>query len=300
MKLYDCIVIGGGPVGLYAASLLNKHNIAHLLLEANQLGGQCLSLYPEKEVVDVPKLGIMKSKDLVNSLISKCDKTCLLQGMKVKEIKPSKGKFIITTEETKFLSKTIILATGLGFHSPRKMGLIGEDRCSNILYYLKDYESLKGKNVVIFGGGDSALDWAKELSEISNVTLVHRRMEFRGNPATIEGKRVALCLPYIPFALTCMNGKATSIVISNVQTSEKKELPCDYILVNYGQVPTPSTFGYPLTEKGFGLEAGNHFEISPHLFAVGDCVYSSSHQKRMEPGFEECEEVISRIISQLS
>ena len=170
----------------------------------------------------------------------------------------------VTTSDGIIKAKNLLLATGLGFYKPRTMGLPNEEKYSNILYTLKDFNFLKGKKVVIFGGGDSALDWAKEISQISSfVSLVHRRTEFRGNPDTIKGRPVTLYLPYIPHALIESNEKLVGITIEEVNDHHLINLEADYVLVNYGAVPSPSLLGLK-PGPTFGALVNEHCEAEPH------------------------------------
>jgi len=140
------------------------------------------------------------------------------------------------------------------------------------------------------------LDWAKALSKISDeVSLIHRRTEFRGNPDTIIGCKLRLYLPYVPDHLIEKKGLCQEIVIKNVNDGSFVSLPVDVVLVNYGQIPSPSTFSYPLSKTGFGIEVGLHNRISPHVFAIGDCAYSQDKKKRIAPGMMEANEVLATL-----
>lgn len=298
MKIFPCLIIGGGPVGLYAAAKLEVEKIPYLLLEAeDRTGGQPASLYPEKDVVDVKMFPPQAASKIVEALKNALDPQhvrCLCPVLKIQE---EKDKILVTTPTETLEARNVILASGLGFHKPRTMGLPNEEKCQNILYNLKDYASLKDKRIVIFGGGDSALDWAKQLSAISPfVSLVHRRREFRGDPKTIEDCPVHLYLPYIPFKIVEKDGLCCDIVIQNVETQDLVTIPVDTILVNFGQVPSPSTFGLPLNKGVFGVLAP-HNQASPRIYVVGDCLYDETRKKRIQPGFDEVDEVISSLLA---
>jgi len=291
----DVVVIGGGPVGLYAASLLEKEGADFLLLEGSDvLGGQITKLYPKKLVVDVPEFPIGPAETIVESLIKQIDMKRVILSSPVHSIDTKNEKIIVKTPMNSYAAKRIIIATGLGRSVPRPLGVPNESNCHEILYELKDPSLLKGKSVIVFGGGDSALDWARDLSDVAKrVSLVHRRTEFRGNPKTIEGKRIDLYLPYTPLSIKTESGKLMGVSIKNVNDGNVVYVSCDYVLVNYGQVPSPSTFGLPLSSEGFGLIAGGGFEIAPGIFAAGDIVYDPNRKKRMAPAFEEVREILS-------
>ena len=219
-------IIGAGPIGLYFASLCEQYNINYTIFEADSfIGGQLTHLYPEKIIYNIPGFESIKSADYIALLASNVDSSKIILGTKINSL-----------EELKTSYNHIIIATGIGEYQPRKLGLENEEKY-NVLYSLKDYDFLKNKKVVIFGGGDSALDWAKQLSEISNVSLVHRRDEFRGNMNTIKDCNLKTYLSYIPESLS-----ENKIKIKSVKTDLSIDLDYEYILVNFGQLLTKTEF----------------------------------------------------------
>jgi len=296
MEKINIAIIGGGPVGLYLASKLEEKGINYSLFEGEAaLGGQPLSLYPEKEMLDVPGYETLLAKDLIKKMTSSINMRHVYLSSPVSDLKEDKEGVTLTSNGKTYHFDIAIIATGLGYHKPRPMGIEDEDKCTNILYSLKDPSSLKGQRVAIFGGGDSALDWARALSCISAVSLIHRRTEFRGDPNSIKGCAIHIYLPYIPAKLHCVKNKATSIEIENVADKTRINLPVDTILVNYGQIPTPSTFGYPLTTTGFGLVHQEHYKIAPHIYACGDCLFDEKKKKRIAPAMEEVDEILKAL-----
>lgn len=219
-------IIGAGPIGLYFASLCEQYNINYTIFEADSfIGGQLTHLYPEKIIYNIPGFESIKSADYIALLASNVDSSKIILRTKINSL-----------EELKTSYNHIIIATGIGEYQPRKLGLENEEKY-NVLYSLKDYNFLKNKKVIIFGGGDSALDWAKQLSEISEVTLVHRRDEFRGNMSTIKDCKLKIYLAYIPESLT-----ENKIKIKSVKTDLSIDLDYEYILVNFGQLLTKTEF----------------------------------------------------------
>lgn len=234
-------VIGGGPIGLYFANLCEQNKIDYTVFEADSyIGGQLAHLYPKKIIYNIPGIESIKSADYVALLASKLDSSKVILDTRITDVEP-----LLQTYDY------IIVATGIGEYRPRKLELEGEEKY-NVLYSLKDYGFLTDKNVVIFGGGDSALDWAKQLSEISNVSLVHRRDEFRGNAETINGCDLDLYLSYIPMGLT-----ESIVSIKSVKTEEIVNLNYDYILVNFGQVINKIQFNPYATVYYIGDSTGS-------------------------------------------
>ena len=222
----EVAIIGAGPIGLYFANLCEANNIDYKIFEADTfIGGQLTHLYPEKIIYNIPGIPEITAADYIADLSSRLSTNKIILGSKINAI-----------EELKQAYNYVIVATGIGECTPRKLELENEDKY-NILYYLHDYSFLKNKKVIIFGGGNSALDWAKQLSAICEVSLVHRRDEFRGNADTIKGCDLHLFLSYIPKCLS-----ENVVTLQSVKTDEAIDLNYDYILVNFGQLVNKTTF----------------------------------------------------------
>jgi len=294
--MLDVIIIGGGPIGLYSAAQLQKKGFTFSLLEASSfLGGQTMELYPEKEIVDIPGIPSIKSKDYIDSLTENIDKENIYFGTVVSSFVHQDNCIRVMTNRGFFEAQNLFICTGLGLYKPRTMGLEGEEKYSNILYSLKSFGFLSGKRVVIFGGGDSALDWAKEISQISPfVSLVHRRTEFRGNSETIKGRAVKLYLPYIPHSIIAKDGKCVGITIEGVEDHDLITIPADFILVNYGSVPLPSLFGLK-SGPTFGALVNERREAEPHVFAIGDCSSYEGKVKRIAHGMDDADRAIKTL-----
>jgi len=287
------IIIGGGPIGLYLASKCENY----LLFEATDcLGGQLVKLYPEKIIDDLDGFEQIKAKDYIKLLIEKVNPSSIHLNEKVLSIK--RGKLIkVATSEGEYFADDVVITTGLGFPSPRPLGLEGEQDCSNILYSLQDFSFLKDKKVAIFGGGDSALDWAKHLSQISDhVSLIHRRTEFRGNPKTIEGiNNLKLFLPYIPYSLNKTDDKCTQITIKKASETENEliTLNVDYILVNYGNIAEQTKFGFGGDEAFINVK--DDYSVAPHIYAAGDVINYENKKRRIAPGNNEIDKILKEL-----
>lgn len=168
----------------------------------------------------------------------------------------------------------------------------------NIRYSLRNYEFLKDKNVAIFGGGDSALDWAKTLSKISKgIHLIHRREEFRGNPETIKDcVDLHVHKPYIPYSINSEGVFAKSVTIKKVSETEEEfvEIPVDYIFVNFGNVASQSKF--PFEMIGSFLKVDGNLKVADNIFAIGDVAQYENKTRRMAPGNKEADIVFKQII----
>ena len=155
---------------------------------------------------------------------------------------------------------------------------------------------MKNKKVAIFGGGDSALDWAKEISAISNnVHLIHRRLEFRGNPDTIKDcKNLSVHLPYIPVSIEYKNGKATSVMIKRVDTEQLLKINVDYIFVNFGNIASLTSFPFKMENAFLVVDENNRVE--QNVFAIGDVCQYQNKTRRIAPGLREADKVFKQVI----
>lgn len=298
MERKQAIVIGGGPVGVHVLGKLTKEGVDAVLLEASSgLGGQLLGLYPEKTVDDVKGYAPMKAKELWEELVRDIDMSRVFLNERVVSLDKEEGGYLVRTKDDEFHAEAVFLATGLGFYHPRTMGLEGEEEYPNILYALIDPKELADKKVVVFGGGDSALDWAKELSSYADISLVHRRDEFRGDGEKIDGLPIHVYLPYIPRKLIISGGICGGIRIESVKDGSSIDLEADYILVNFGLIPESIELPYEKAKNGFGYLSGEASRLDDGLYCVGDISYREGKRKRMEPGFEEADASIRDYLS---
>lgn len=295
-NFHKVIIIGAGPIGLYFAQKCESEGLDYLVLEGTDtFGGQISHLYPEKEITDVPGFDSVKAITFVNNLYALLNKNRVVFNARVTDIKKGE-KVAVFVGKTKYFCEKLVIATGLGASTPRPLGVEHENECDNIIYSIKSYSHLKNKRVAIFGGGDSALDWAKEISAISdNVHLIHRRMEFRGNPETIKDcKNLNVHLPFVPHSIDVENGKATSVTIKKVDSDELLTIPVDYIFVNYGNIATQMSFPFEM-ENAF-LKVKFNFSVDRNIFAIGDVCQYENKTRRIAPGLKEADKVFSMII----
>lgn len=293
-KHINILIIGAGPIGLYFASKCERANKDYLVLEATEnIGGQIFNLYQEKEIVDIPGIESIKAIDYIHKLEKEVDLNKILLKTLVTGIE---GHNVLTNSGT-FEADYIVIATGLGFSKPRPLGLEGEEDCSNILYNLKDFSFLNDKKVAIFGGGDSALDWAKAISALTdNAYLIHRRTEFRGNADTIKDcKNLTIYLPYVPNELKIENGIVKEVTIKEVvnegSAAKIVAIPVDYVLVNYGNIPTILPFNFPKT--GSFLNVDSQYKVEDGIFAIGDVAQYENKKRRIAPGNSEADIVFN-------
>lgn len=239
MDRVDLIIVGAGPVGLYAAFYAGMRGLSVAIIESAEVaGGQPQNLYPEKLIYDVAGLPAISGANLTKNLLEQVERVphTLFLGESVQKIEKKADGFLIITDKAKRESKAVLLTTGAGLLTPRRLGLEGEKEFTEngrISYFVPSLEVFRGKKVAILGGGDSALDWSLMLENIaSEVHLIHRRTAFRAHEITVEQvseSKVEIHVPYTPEALT-----KEGLILKKVKTDELTSLSVDKILVNYG------------------------------------------------------------------
>ena len=223
----DVLIIGAGPVGLFTVQQLGLIGLkAEVVDNLDKIGGQCIELYPNKPIYDIPAVPECTGESLTKNLLEQIKpfKTNFHLNERVQEISKEKNNWKIVTSKNKvFIAPNIIIAGGVGSFEPRKFSVKEAEKFENngVYYSIKDKNYFKNKKVCIFGGGDSALDWAIELSKFAEVILVHRRNEFRGAPHSIEivkklDKEGKLKIK-TPFQINSIKGedKITAILVKN-------------------------------------------------------------------------------------
>ena len=297
----DVLVIGAGPVGIFVVQQLGLIGLkAEVVDNLDKIGGQCIELYPDKPIYDIPALPVCTGESLTNNLLEQIKpfKTNFHLNERVQEISREKNNWKIQTSGKKiFIAPNIIIAAGVGSFEPRKFSVKGAEKFENnsIFYLVKDKNIFKGKKVCIFGGGDSALDWAIELSKFAEVTLVHRRNEFRGaeHSASVarqfekEGKLKIKT----PFQLVAIEGKnkVEEITIKDEEGKTEK-ITTDYILGFFGlimKLGPIAEWGLNLNGKTIPVNTENFQTNKEGIFAIGDICTYPGKLKLILSGFHE-------------
>ena len=283
----DAVIVGAGPVGLFQVFELGLLEIkAHVIDSLANVGGQCVELYPDKPIYDIPAVPVCTGQELTDNLLKQIepfDPTFHL-GQEVTVVqKREDGRFDLETSAgTKFITKTIFIAAGVGSFQPRTLKVDGIEAFdgSQLFYRVKDPALFEGKNIVICGGGDSALDWALNfVGKAESVVLLHRREEFRAAPASVA-KMKELCEQY---EMQFLVGQATGFEAKDGKLSEIKvtgadgvtrRLPLDMLLVFFGLSPKLgpiAEWGLDIERKQLKVVDTEKFETNvPGIFAVGD------------------------------
>ncbi|MBW7928919.1 MAG: NAD(P)/FAD-dependent oxidoreductase [Fimbriimonadaceae bacterium] len=298
MNRVDLTVIGGGPVGLFAAFYAGLRGMSVRILDSlPELGGQLTALYPEKYVFDMPGFPKVLAKDLARQMIEQgtqfgpevvLDDTCTTLTQ------DDEGWTIGTRSGGEYPTRTLVIAAGVGAFQPTKIGIEGEEQWlgRGLSYGVRDKSALQGKRVAIVGGGDSAFDWVLNLMDTaSEIMLIHRRDQFRAHEDSIE----KVLASGIPMKLWCevkaIHGadRIERITIQNSQTKEFEELPMDAVVVNIG---FKSSLG-PMLQWGLDIQKNQIVTDAlyrtnlPGVFAVGDVCTFDGKLKLIATGVGE-------------
>jgi len=297
----DVLVIGAGPTGLFAVHQLGIIGLkAEVVDNLDKIGGQCIELYPDKPIYDIPALPECTGESLTKSLLEQIKpfKANFHLNQRVEEVVKEKNNWKVTTNKKKiFLVPNIIIAGGVGSFEPRKFPLKEAELFENksIFYSVKDKNFFKNKKVCIFGGGDSALDWAIELSRFAEITLVHRKPEFRGVESSAEKvkklEKEGKLKIKTPFQIDSIEGKEKISAITIKDESGKIEkIPTDYVLGFFGlimKLGPISEWGLNLEKKTIPVNTENFQTNKEGIFAIGDICTYPGKLKLILSGFHE-------------
>jgi thioredoxin reductase (NADPH) len=297
----DVLVIGAGPVGLFAVHQLGIIGLkAEVVDNLDKVGGQCIELYPDKPIYDIPAIPECTGESLTKNLLEQIKpfKTNFHLNERVQEISKEENNWKIKTNKNKiFISPNIIIAGGVGSFEPRKFSVKGAETFENkgVFYSVKDKNFFKNKKVCIFGGGDSALDWAIELSKFAEITLVHRRNEFRGSEHSAglarklekEGKIKIKT----PFQIQSLEGKdkISAIIIKN-EDGKTEEIKTDFVLGFFGlimKLGPIAEWGLNLDKKTIPVDTEDFQTNKKGIFAIGDICTYPGKLKLILSGFHE-------------
>ena len=301
MNKTDALIIGAGPTGLFTAHQLNLIGLSCEVVDnLDKIGGQCIELYPDKPIYDIPAVPECTGEELTNNLLNQLKPFDIKfhLNQRVEEVKRDNENWIVKTNSgTTFLTPNVIIAGGVGSFEPRKFSPKECEKFENksLFYSVKDKKIFEGKTVAIFGGGDSALDWAVELSKKSKVNLIHRRDEFRGAEATVskmyelvkEGK-INL---FTKYQMTSVkgNGQLESVDIKNDE-DEIKNIKTDYALGFFGlimQLGPIANWGLNLNKKTIEVDTEKFETNQKGIYAVGDICNYPGKLKLILSGFHE-------------
>lgn len=299
----DVIIIGAGPVGLFAVFELGLLDMkAHLVDILDRPGGQCAELYPEKPIYDIPAFPVITGQELTDNLmeqITPFEPTFHLQQMAEKLEKLDNGHWQLTTDVgTTIEAPVVVIAAGGGSFMPKKPNIPNlEDYEGNSVFYaVRKMDQFKDKNILIAGGGDSALDWCLNLQPIAkSVSLVHRRSEFRAAPDSVSKmmklvneEKMTLHVGDIK-ALHGLEGHLHSVTLQP-KGGEPYDVDCDTLLAFYGltmKLGPIANFGLNLHENLIPVDTEKFETSTPGIFSIGDINHYPGKLKLILSGFHE-------------
>ena len=303
----DAVIVGAGPVGLFQVFELGLLEIkAHVIDTLGYPGGQCIELYPDKPIYDIPAVPVCTGKELTDNLLKQIEPfgATFHFGQEVSVVRrQDDGRFYVETRKgTRFVTKTVFIAGGVGSFQPRTLKVEGLDKFDDtqLFYRVKSPAPFAGKNLVIVGGGDSALDWTLNFVQdgphkAESVILLHRRDGFRAAPASVAKMR-ELCeafeMQFVVGQITGIeeaDGRLTAVKVTGAD-GVTRVVPLDMLLVFFGLSPKLG----PIAEWGLGLDRKQivvdteKFQSSvPGIFAVGDINTYPGKKKLILSGFHE-------------
>jgi thioredoxin reductase (NADPH) len=297
----DVLVIGAGPVGIFVVQQLGLIGLkAEVVDNLDKIGGQCIELYPDKPIYDIPALPECTGESLTKNLLEQIKpfKTNFHLNERVQEISREQNNWkILTSGKKVFLAPNVIIAAGVGSFEPRKFSVKEAEKFENngVFYSIKDKTYFKNKKVCIFGGGDSALDWAIELSKFAEVTLVHRRHEFRGaEHSSVTARQLekdGKLKIKTPYQINSIEGdkKITGITIKTEEGKIEK-ISTDCVLGFFGlimKLGPIAEWGLNLDKKTIPVNTESFQTNKEGIFAIGDICSYPGKLKLILSGFHE-------------
>jgi thioredoxin reductase (NADPH) len=297
----DVLIIGAGPTGLFCAHQLGLIGLkCEIVDNLDKAGGQCIELYPDKPIYDIPAVPECTGEELTNNLLKQIEpfnvKLHLNERVEIVK-KENQNWYVKTNNNTEFTVSSIIIAGGVGSFEPRKFPLqdIVKFENKSLFYSIKDKNIFKDKTVSIFGGGDSALDWAIELSQNSKINLIHRRDGFSGAQASVdkvkELEKAGKINLFTQYQINSIKGEDSIETVSiKHDEGEIKELKTDYVLGFFGlimQLGPILDWGLNLNKKTIEVDTEKFETNQPGIFAIGDICNYPGKLKLILSGFHE-------------
>lgn len=305
-EIFDCTIIGGGTTGLFAAFYAGMREMSVKIIDSlGELGGQVSALYPEKNIYDVGGFPIIRGRDLVAGCVEQGlqfgPTVCLSE--KVEHLRhETDGTYTLISQKNEHRTKTVIIAAGVGAFAPRQLpstpefdsSSLGDLVGKQVFYFVKDQEQFRDKNLLIVGGGDSALDWALHLESVAReITLIHRRDKWRAHEDTVK-KVLSSSVKVRTFTEVCQVDRCASgfkqVTIMQNKTGDKSTLDVNAMILCLGfiaNIGSIKDWGVVIEDGGVLVDAGTMNTSLPGVFAVGDVARYPGKMNLIATGFAE-------------
>jgi thioredoxin reductase (NADPH) len=304
----DAVVIGAGPVGLFQVFELGLLEVkAHVIDSLGYPGGQCVELYPDKPIYDIPAVPVCTGQELTDNLLKQIEPfgATFHFGQEVTTVqKQEDGRFFVETSKgTQLLTKTLFIAAGVGAFQPRTLKVDGLDKFEGrqLHYRVRNPADFAGKNLVVVGGGDSALDWALNFAQkgpnrAESVILIHRRDGFKAAPASVARMHQLCDAHEMQFVIGQVTGyeenegRLTGLKVTG-SDAVTRVVPLDVLLVFFGLSPKLgpiAEWGLDIERKQLKVDTEKFATSTPGIFAVGDINTYPGKKKLILSGFHEC------------
>lgn len=300
----DVVVVGAGPCGLFQVFELGLLGLkAEVVDSIERPGGQCIELYPDKPIYDIPAIPVCTGEELTMSLLKQIEPfDCGMHlGQEVTVVRrQDDGSFRVETAAgTMFTAKAVVIAGGVGSFQPRPLRVPDAEQYEDrtLHYRVRDATRFHGEHVAVLGGGDSALDWALELAgKAASVTLVHRRDEYRAAPSSVAAMRSLVAAGKMAVieggkvkAIAGRNGRMSSLKVA-VGDEEPREVAVNHALVFFGLAPKLgpiAEWGLDINRKTINVDTERFETSEPGIYAVGDINFYPGKKKLILCGFHE-------------
>ncbi len=283
--VYDILVVGAGPAGLTAAIFAHNKGMRVIVVEGLEAGGQMRALYPYKPVYNYPGNSKVRAGELVDKIIAQVRENDIqiLERAPVRNIiRREDGDFSVVLDDTEIISRTIILACGMGLFDPRRLGASGEEllRDSSVFYTLNDLPQWQGKRIAVIGGGNSAVDNALFLLEQgAHVAVIHKLVDFQAEAGNVAKLRERCSMVFLGWNVTEFSGRgpgdcSVDVVIEHSITRERQIIPVHRVLINIGIRPSSELIErLSCSRENQMVRVDTEMQTSIHgIFACGDTV----------------------------
>ena len=306
-KSVDLLIVGAGPVGLFGAYYSGVRNLSTAVLDSlEEAGGQITAMYPEKAIFDVAGFPAIKGRDLVDQLVAQAapHNPQYLLGQQAVELERGEGRFAVTTSEgLRIDCRAIVITGGIGTFTPRPLPAGGDYLGRGLAHFVPDPTTYKDENVIVVGGGDSALDWALMLEPLAkSVTIIHRRAQFRAHPHSVDLLRASTVTMVTDAQISAVRGDPDISEVDIDIKGEIQTLPCTRLVAALGftaNLGPLMEWGLEIRKRSIVVDSQGRTTV-PGIYAAGDIVDYEGKVKLIATGFGEVATAVNNAAAYLN